>query len=1247
MFKTYPACPPLVEACRRMPVKAAEEIDSAAIAKAGAWALQYLLDPKRGAGKRFPTKEEVHAQFPDLKLTSIEQIENWIFQKVGSTNLESISHDPQKIEEVLKETKKQEGQEHKRETILPPASLPKAATTTLVLAEIDTVLDQHKNQTAQTLTADLTPQVKSFIRAIAPKSLSPQQIDQLAEKIAQEVSRETLENMPKVVDMSQAPDVIADSLVSTVLVEPALIPNPEKQNVGKLIQKAAPMSSQIAATRQQDLEKVVVLSNISRISQFAKLSPQVQEVIDLKVSQTIESQHPLATMTETAALSGNLKSYVQNYAKDFKDTLAKETGGQIPSFAQLQKVQATVHQKTARAFSEKVTSGLGPQAKTLTSRINLSGLPDELADTLRLRPFTRDQLERLGLGSAQPKLNTFTKAAPGLANWGTGIALATNTNFQTQAYWTAMAASGHLPQQAKKLAAEAKGLEAEMKLKGSLPYPKAKRYDVVQTQLGVIASAEKFKAKNPRRYQTFVSWHNSLPSRQRLGFVSATSAAVTSAYFGDQHLFVPRLALARHPNQFLANRTFGAMAHGLGNFSLGNLLSISLGSSRSTFGMGKGLIAKSTPQAIIASKAAGVMGRILKVSAGTLLGLGIYFALLGQAALTGFLMGAAVGFGVGASTGAIIGFQVGVALAPFTLGLSIPVFTLGGLLVGGATGAVIGGLTGGLLGYGLASGNATALTTGVGTGVGGVTGGIVGGTLGSALGPLGTMAGAFVGAYVGALIGGILGYLVGHYVVGTIGGPATMALVGAGIGFYVGGPVGAIIGAGIGYLVGGGWAQIKDFFTTVPSTTTGAVGTFMGAAGSFLAGLSSSIWGGLTAAGGGILGGMVTAGSGLLGALGSISIPASLAAISVGSGVFGIIAVGTIVGITTAATFFNPDEGDAGEGRDDGDIIEDNEFFTLTKTANPTRIENNQLPKNITFTITLRAKDHDLANVSVTDTINITGENPPAAPTQNINGNPISPPCGDVPGGTIPARGTWGCSFTIRAETNWQDTVVVNRVTASATPPVPFAPVTGSTTATVVIGETICDFIQLADSGPLTWSDTEKSSVDAVCQELNRSPRIISLLQEAGIITLIKKPAGSRGDGTCGYAASANTVEILCDMSAANFAKYVIIHELGHIIALNNSALYNSFNDTYRQEGLVPTYPFQVNDASESFAEMIADYVIAKRYLFPARTWAPPGRERYPGGQWNNPGSGYTTFQNDWPLHYNFARNRIFDGVEY
>lgn len=82
----------------------------------------------------------------------------------------------------------------------------------------------------------------------------------------------------------------------------------------------------------------------------------------------------------------------------------------------------------------------------------------------------------------------------------------------------------------------------------------------------------------------------------------------------------------------------------------------------------------------------------------------------------------------------------------------------------------------------------------------------------------------------------------------------------------------------------------------------------------------------------------------------------------------------------------------------------------------------------------------------------------------------------------------------------------------------------------------------------------------------------------------------------------------------------------------------------------MPTYPYSPsaitwcggNPACESFAEMITEYVSSKEYAHLPRDWS-----NYPGGIWVNPGNGYTTFQNDRPLHYNFAKNNIFGGVEY
>ena len=208
---------------------------------------------------------------------------------------------------------------------------------------------------------------------------------------------------------------------------------------------------------------------------------------------------------------------------------------------------------------------------------------------------------------------------------------------------------------------------------------------------------------------------------------------------------VPK-SLATNP-VILTGRTFGSLSFGVGNFNIAPAFSILKGES--TLG----------PVAGMGGAPVGLANRIAKASGLLFGGLFLYFLGLGQAALTGFLIGA----GIGMAAGGGLGFALAVATGPF-FPLTVVPFTLGGMFVGGS----VGGVAGGLIGLGMASGSTTAITTGVGVGVGGTTGAVVGGILGSAFGPFGTFFGAIAGAYIGSLLGGALGYAIGHYVIGTI-----------------------------------------------------------------------------------------------------------------------------------------------------------------------------------------------------------------------------------------------------------------------------------------------------------------------------------------------------------------------------------------------------------------------------------------------------------------------------------------------
>lgn len=93
--------------------------------------------------------------------------------------------------------------------------------------------------------------------------------------------------------------------------------------------------------------------------------------------------------------------------------------------------------------------------------------------------------------------------------------------------------------------------------------------------------------------------------------------------------------------------------------------------------------------------------------------------------------------------------------------------------------------------------------------------------------------------------------------------------------------------------------------------------------------------------------------------------------------------------------------------------------------------------------------------------------------------------------------------------------------------------------------------------------------------------------------------------------------------------KYVMIHELGHIIDSRTSLRTRFVEDAVGKDGYLKTYPFKNSD-SESFAEMIADYVVYKVYTFSML-----GRKTFP------------QYPSEYPNYYRFARDIIFGGIEF
>ncbi|MEK9147118.1 MAG: M23 family metallopeptidase, partial [Patescibacteria group bacterium] len=197
---------------------------------------------------------------------------------------------------------------------------------------------------------------------------------------------------------------------------------------------------------------------------------------------------------------------------------------------------------------------------------------------------------------------------------------------------------------------------------------------------------------------------------------------------------------------------------------------------------------------------------------------------------------------------------------------------------------------------------------------------------------------------------------------------------------------------------------------------------------------------GLTTAAGGALGFLSGAANFVVGGLSSLVVPASAAAIPVAGGISAVAVGGTIVGIVTATTFFNPESEVISPGPPN-----ENQFLILDKTANPTQMAT--AGGNITFTITLTAKV-ELEGVKVIDRLNVQTKDKSFSVDRDINGKPISLiPCPP----SLAAGQVCTYVFEITTDAGFQDSIVTNTAEVTAIPK--NQPLTSAhDTATVIIG---------------------------------------------------------------------------------------------------------------------------------------------------------------------------------------------------
>lgn len=714
-----------------------------------------------------------------------------------------------------------------------------------ILAQIDIVLQRHRQQFSPQLSSHLSKKVAIILPTLGVK-LDNQKLAQISSEISKETTRESLENLGRAQSPDQIQQIITDSLTQSIIAHPQLesvVNMPEEQ----IYQTAQAQVQDVVKNHQPALEKAAVLTKLSQAARLQKPDQTILSFASDQVEETLEVTSPLMPPESRSEIKAAISSYIQTYPQKLADVL-KESAPAI-SFDQMQKAQTAAHEQALAA------SNIKPALAT-----SFKDAAENVANHLGLTPLSAEKIQSLGLGDAQPKPLTFAKAGR-VSGFGVGLTLNT-PRIQREAFYSLLAYNREkLEKSLNELTAKVEGLKKQE----SLAYRDRKELLAAQKKLQLLKSAQQFPQSQPKRFKTYLAYFQGWPAGRTLAWSSNRAWNTTAASFNQYPgIYTPISALGNQ--HLMAGRTFGGLAFGLGNFKLGSLGSL--------FKL-KGAIGPLSGMGI----ATGIMKRVAKATGTIFGGLALLFLGLGKAAFFGFLVGAAVGGLAGLVAGATFGLAIASVFGPFAPAVALVTVPLGALAGAFGLGS-IGGIAGGLIALGMAMGTMAFITIGAGVAIGGA-----------------------IGGFLGAGIGGILGSLALSWL-----GPFGIGLgyaLGAFVGSIIGAFVGAAFGAGLGYITGRwiipGFKAAGGIISSAFSALGSSLAGFFSGLGGFLTGLASTIWGGLASAAAGIANAIAGFFSSLIGGSASASSTATLTIVSVG-GAIGSVAVGSLlVGILTAA----------------------------------------------------------------------------------------------------------------------------------------------------------------------------------------------------------------------------------------------------------------------------------------------------------------------------------------------------------
>lgn len=286
------------------------------------------------------------------------------------------------------------------------------------------------------------------------------------------------------------------------------------------------------------------------------------------------------------------------------------------------------------------------------------------------------------------------------------------------------------------------------------------------------------------------------------------------------------------------------------------------------------------------------------------------------------------------------------------------------------------------------------------------------------------------------------------------------------------------------------------------------------------------------------------------------------------------------------------------------------QYITVTKDADVTAVPNSQLPKKVTYRITVSAPKGALTNISFNNSCQVLKKG-------------TIPPCNHPTPSTVPptidSDTPFSFEYSQTYDSSFTDSLVSDSFSVTADSPEGRA--TSIASASVSIGTPPTQCFDVAGTN---WPANYKANVLTAIGTLTSNYAAYSAkVCHGGPLQIIYDT--TKNPGGWGYYSGGTIYLNGGGLSTQINALYIVAHESGHHLAgAAMPALYKQYLDTPGMAGEIPLCSYvNTTEFSEAFAESIALYVTHDQ-----------------SSQWLNRCSG--TFATKYPNHWNFDDSVIF-----